>query len=216
MSNSEQQISAKKNQLRKHLRAARNQAAQERSNIANQNLISQLGQLNSFQTAQRLAIYLPIYSEFPTSAIIEDTHSFQKEIYIPCISASQNKTMQFGLLQRDHQGKIQTKKLHKNIYHILEPQNLSESIAIDVQALDIIFMPLLGFNLNGDRLGMGGGYYDRALAFKNNARANRKPCLIGLAYEAQLTHDLCPHPWDIKLDAVITEKQTYHFNSALL
>ena len=215
MSNSEQQISAKKIQLRKHLLATRNQVALELSNTANQALTSQLKQLGSFQTAQRVATYLPIRSEFPTAAIIEDRPSLNKEIYIPRISPNQNNTMQFCLLQRDSQGKIQT-KLHKNVYNILEPQDLAGSDVINARALDIIFMPLLGFNLNGDRLGMGGGYYDRALEFKNNTQPNRRPYLIGLAYEAQLTHDLNPHPWDIKLDAVITEKQTYHFNSSLL
>ena len=215
MANSEPQISAKKLKLRKQLRAKRNQAAQTLENPAQQALTSQLKQLRSYITAKKIAIYSPIGSEFPTISIISDTHSLNKEIYIPRITSSQDHTMQFCLLRRDGQGNIQS-KLQKNIFNITEPQDLSETIAIEAQALDIIFMPLLGFNKKGDRLGMGGGYYDRALEFKNHDSSNPKPYLIGLAYETQLSHDLIPQAWDIKLDAVITERQIYHFNSALL
>jgi len=215
MANSKQQISEKKLQLRRQLRAKRSQAAQTLENLAHQALISQLRQLSLYATAKKIAIYLPIGSEFPTATISVDALSLNKEIYIPRITSSENHAMQFCLLQYDSQGEIQTKLL-KNIYNIPEPEDLPENIAISVQALDIIFMPLLGFNPKGDRLGMGGGYYDRTLEFKNHTPSNPKPYLIGLAYETQLTHDLYPQPWDIKLDAVITEKQIYHFNSALL
>lgn len=215
MANSAQHTSKKKLELRKKLRAARSQTAQEFANTATINLTAELKTLTPYQTAQKIAIYLPIGSEFPTSAILTDTNTLNKQIYIPYISDKQKHTMTFCLLQRDRQGNIQT-ELQENSYNIPEPKEFSKSSAIDEQSLDIIFMPLLGFNLQGDRLGMGGGYYDRALSFKNKTKSFCQPYLIGLAYEAQLTDELNAQPWDIKLDAVITEQQTYHFNSSLL
>ena len=72
-------------------------------------------------------------------------------------------------------------------------------------------MPLLGFDLKGNRLGMGGGYYDRCLAFKKSKV--KKPILLGFAYDFQQVDLLSAEPWDIGLDAIATESQFIHFNN---
>lgn len=69
--------------------------------------------------------------------------------------------------------------------------------------LDVILLPLLGFDASGTRLGQGGGHYDRALSF---TRAFRRPLFIGYAYAAQQTETLPRDPHDVRLDGVITEK----------
>ena len=69
--------------------------------------------------------------------------------------------------------------------------------------MDVILLPLLGFDVHGTRLGQGGGHYDRALAF---ARRGRRPLLVGLAYSVQCVERLPREPHDVRLDAVITEK----------
>ncbi|TCJ12861.1 5-formyltetrahydrofolate cyclo-ligase [Parasulfuritortus cantonensis] len=79
--------------------------------------------------------------------------------------------------------------------------------------LDILFMPLLGFDTAGYRMGMGGGYYDASLAYLTRRRHWHRPRLIGLAFEAQRVDVLPRDPWDIPLDAVITEQRYYRFNS---
>ncbi|MEK6805881.1 MAG: 5-formyltetrahydrofolate cyclo-ligase [Pseudomonadota bacterium] len=71
------------------------------------------------------------------------------------------------------------------------------------EKMDVIFLPLLGFDAHGSRLGQGGGYYDRALSF---ARAFRRPLFVGYAYAVQQTDTLPREPHDVRLDAVITEK----------
>lgn len=80
-----------------------------------------------------------------------------------------------------------------------------------VSALAVLFIPLLGFDARGYRMGMGGGYYDASLAFLDRRRSWRKPRIIGLAFEAQKMHRLPEDPWDIPLDAVITERRYYRF-----
>lgn len=69
--------------------------------------------------------------------------------------------------------------------------------------MDVILLPLLGFDAHGTRLGQGGGHYDRALAF---ARRGRRPLLVGLAYSVQCVERLPRERHDVRLDAVITEK----------
>lgn len=79
---------------------------------------------------------------------------------------------------------------------------------LSVKKLDVIFLPLLGFDAKGTRLGQGGGHYDRALGFK---RCGKRLWLVGLAYEAQYVESLPREAHDIPLDAVITEKKIWRF-----
>ena len=74
-------------------------------------------------------------------------------------------------------------------------------------------MPLVGFDQQGYRLGMGGGYYDATLAFMQHRRLWRKPRLVGVAYECQRVETLPHDPWDMPLDAVLTERQLYYFSA---
>lgn len=80
--------------------------------------------------------------------------------------------------------------------------------------LDILFLPLLGFDDAGYRMGMGGGYYDASLAYLRRRRTWRKPRLIGLAFEVQRVARLPRDPWDVPLDGVITERCYYRFSNA--
>ncbi|MCC7462144.1 MAG: 5-formyltetrahydrofolate cyclo-ligase [Gammaproteobacteria bacterium] len=70
--------------------------------------------------------------------------------------------------------------------------------------LDVVFMPLSGFNPAGHRLGTGGGYYDRLFAFRRHA-ALRRPLLVGIAYDCQRSADFLPQVHDVPLDLLITE-----------
>ena len=69
-------------------------------------------------------------------------------------------------------------------------------------------MPLVGFDEEGGRLGMGGGFYDRSFAF-TRIRPRLRPTLIGLAHELQKVQKLPVEPWDIPLDAVVTDHRIY-------
>jgi len=78
--------------------------------------------------------------------------------------------------------------------------------------LSALLMPLVGFDTQGNRLGAGGGYYDRTLQFSAQTSNKISPLLIGIAYSCQEINALSPQTWDIPLDAVITEKQTICFS----
>jgi len=76
-------------------------------------------------------------------------------------------------------------------------------------ALDLILTPLVAFDTTGHRIGMGGGYYDRSLAFLHSRQHWQKPCRLGLAYEFQKQVMIEPNPWDIPLDGIATEACIY-------
>ncbi|KTC66547.1 5-formyltetrahydrofolate cyclo-ligase (plasmid) [Legionella adelaidensis] len=90
-----------------------------------------------------------------------------------------------------------------NRYGIAEPIPEAE---LHPKKLDIIFIPLVGFDSKGTRLGMGAGYYDRSLAHYQYS------WLIGVAYEFQHIAFIGAQEWDVPLNAIITEKTTYWIN----
>lgn len=89
--------------------------------------------------------------------------------------------------------------LRPNRFGILEPGSKAPALAIE--ALDVVLMPLVGYDLQGNRLGMGGGFYDRAFA----RLRRRRPLRIGLAHSLQQVARLERAPWDIPLHGVCTE-----------
>jgi 5-formyltetrahydrofolate cyclo-ligase len=93
-----------------------------------------------------------------------------------------------------------------NRYRIAEPQG---GKAIAPQALAVVFMPLVGFDGAGNRLGNGAGYYDRFLATRHGTRA--APVLIGIAFECQRRAALPAAAHDVPLDAVVTEQGIQYF-----
>ena len=90
-------------------------------------------------------------------------------------------------------------KLQTNRYGIPEPD--TAAVRIELSEMDLVIVPLVGWDRRGGRLGMGGGYYDRTFS------AEARPPVIGLAYAAQEVEVVPMAPWDIPLDYVLTERE---------
>jgi 5-formyltetrahydrofolate cyclo-ligase len=93
-----------------------------------------------------------------------------------------------------------------NRYGIPEPETAE---LLPPEAMALIVAPLVGFDDQGQRLGMGGGWYDRTLAFRRDTAA--PPWLVGAGFALQHTEPLIAEPWDVALDAVCTEAGTLLF-----
>jgi len=98
-------------------------------------------------------------------------------------------------------------RLRRNRYGILEPA--LRGARCGPMRLDLVVVPLTAFDARGHRLGAGGGYYDRAFA----ARRGSRPRLVGYAYALQQAPALPTEPWDVRLDAVVTDKTLFVFRS---
>lgn len=94
-------------------------------------------------------------------------------------------------------------ELLPNRYGIPEP-DIALSECLDPDQLDVVLLPLVAFDLRGNRLGMGGGWYDRSFAFRLHGQ--RAPLLIGVGYAFQQVDTIEAHAWDVPLDAVVTER----------
>ena len=93
------------------------------------------------------------------------------------------------------------KNFRKNRFGIDEP--ISTEI-LNANQMNIIFIPLVGFDEFKNRIGMGGGFYDRTLAFKKRQQNYKNPKLYGLAFDCQQVEKLETQDWDVPLDAIIT------------
>ena len=96
-----------------------------------------------------------------------------------------------------------------NRFGIPEP---AEAQPLSAEAMDLIVLPLVGFDATGQRLGMGGGWYDRTLAFRRD-RTAPPPWLVGAGFAVQQIDALPIEPWDVPLDAVCTESDTFNLHT---
>jgi 5-formyltetrahydrofolate cyclo-ligase len=92
-----------------------------------------------------------------------------------------------------------------NRFGIPEPDLAPESL-LPASRMDVVVLPLVGFSRDGQRLGTGGGFYDRTLAFRQHAPAS-PPWLVGAGYSFQQHEPLPAREWDVRLDAIVTERE---------
>ena len=93
-----------------------------------------------------------------------------------------------------------------NRFGIPEP-DVEPTSALPASEMALVAMPLVGFDANGTRLGMGGGWYDRSFAFRQTSPA--PPWLVGVGFEAQRVDKIDVEAWDVRADAICTEANTY-------
>lgn len=148
-----------------------------------------------FHQSKNIGCYLALKDEFDCAPLIEAIWQAKKNCYLPVLSTTEDLFLDFALYHRSD-------PLHYNRYKILEPENKN---IIAPSELDVVIMPLVGFDLQGHRLGMGGGYYDRTFAFLLQ-KPVKKPVMVGLGYQAQQV-DALPHDeWDVSVDGILTEQ----------
>lgn len=143
----------------------------------------------------RVAIYSALPEELDASPLIDLARARGCSLYLPRIDRQRlGRRMQFVAMNGRHRS---------NRLGISEPEG---SRIIGARWLDVVFLPLVGFDSGGVRLGTGGGYYDRAFAFRRWRTTWHTPHLVGLAYSLQQVERIIPAAHDVLLDAVITEK----------
>lgn len=167
--------------------------AHEREQFAKQ-LSHQVQKIEDIQHVQKVALYLENDDEIDPKHIYRFLEAQGVELYLPILEDKKLKFAKAG------------KRFKKNKFGIDEP---IATEVLDSKQLDIIFMPLVGFDKNKNRIGMGGGFYDRTLDFKKHSTDHGKPKLYGLAFDCQQLDKIDTQPWDIKLDAIITPSKIY-------
>ncbi|AUZ48739.1 5-formyltetrahydrofolate cyclo-ligase [Pseudomonas orientalis] len=194
-------------QLRRLLRKARRALTPSEQRQAAQGLYRQLAQHPLFRRARHISLYLPTDGEIDPRLLLRAAQRRGKATYLPVLSAWPRTKMVF---QRVRPGD----KLLPNRFRILEPRADTHRQR-KVWALDLVLLPLVGFDNEGGRLGMGGGFYDRSLAYLARRNTWRKPTLLGLAHECQQVDRLAQASWDVPLACTVTDKQWYVAETSL-
>ncbi|WP_430460606.1 5-formyltetrahydrofolate cyclo-ligase [Thalassolituus sp. LLYu03] len=190
-----------KPEIRRAIRQRRNQLTRRQRQQAARQLLHTLRQAPHFQYASRIALYLTNDAEIDTAILLRDLQRRGRQIFLPVLHPLKKGHLSFLPYQR-HTTMV------KNRFGISEP-SFRHTKATPTRFLGLICMPLVAFDGTGNRLGMGGGFYDRTLMFMR--KSGHKPALIGLAYELQKWDELPAEPWDIRLNGIATERTLYRF-----
>ncbi len=190
-----------KQSLRKHIRQQRHRLDQRERHHCAIKVAHNLSRLSLFRNADRIACYLPNDGELDLSDVIKHIWHMRKRCYLPILDHLSNNRLWFAPY-------TPTTPLGSNCYRIPEP-DISPRYFARAHSLDLVLMPLVAFDESGNRLGMGGGYYDRTLSFLHHRTRWRRPKLLGIAYDFQKQDKLPAENWDIPLDGIITEKKYY-------
>lgn len=188
--------------LRRQLRGLRRALSAAEQQQAALGLYRQLSQHPWFRRARHLALYLASDGEISPHLVMQQAVQRGKAVYLPVLSRWPQQRMTFQRID-------EATRWHTNRFGIREPvPDLSRQRVL--WTLDLLCLPLVGFDAHGGRLGMGGGFYDRALA----ACRLPLPAVLGLAHDCQQVECLPLAPWDMPLDAVVTGQRWLACGSA--
>lgn len=187
-----QSLAECKHALRSALRQQRKAIKQTQRLRAARAVTRRLLRCAAVRHARRVAVYLSMGSELPTTALIAVLREHHIKVFAPVLLRGDMRFRTLGA------GRLQT--------HALGMQQPRGGRALPASAMDVVILPLLGFDARGTRLGQGGGYYDRALSHQH-----LRPYRLGLAFAVQQQALLPREPWDQALNAVITECRVHRF-----
>lgn len=164
-------------------------------------LVETVTGLTEFRDARHLAMYLAVDGEMDPAPLVTHARAAGKQLYLPILATDASGLLNFAAWQPDT-------PLYPNRFEIPEPRPRPDELRSPAE-LDLVFTPLVAFDATGNRLGMGGGFYDRSFAFLKSGV--HKPLLIGLAYEFQKLPELRAEAWDVPLTGVATDCGFYRF-----
>ena len=186
--------------LRKQMRSQRRALSAHEHRLASDMALDKILRHPVFMRARHIALFLPNDGEIDISELMPTAWSMNKHCYLPVL-ASPGQRMVFAPMEKDS-------RLELNRYGIPEPQ-VNRRKLLQPQQLDLVLTPLVAFDTQGNRIGMGGGYYDRSFAFLRRRQHWRKPRMLGVAHDFQRVDQLPPQLWDVPLHGVFTNRGFY-------
>lgn len=192
-----------RNQLRKQIRQQRRQLPPQQQHQHAQLISHQVCRHPLFLNSRRIAGYLAEDGEINPELIIEKAWRYKKEVYLPILPPTGHSLFFAPFTPQS--------RLIPNRFGIPEP-DIHPSHWIRARQLNLILLPLVAFDPQGNRLGMGGGFYDRSLEFTRHRKQWHSPHLLGLAHDLQKVDQLPCESWDVPLNMIASEQQLYTIN----
>ncbi|MBN4863904.1 MULTISPECIES: 5-formyltetrahydrofolate cyclo-ligase [Providencia] len=192
-------LSTQRQQVRRTIRQARRQLSPEQQHSAAEQVMHNALHHPKIAQANNIALFLSFDGEINTQPLIDALWQQNKQIYLPVLHPFSAHHLLFLHYHPDSQ-------LVKNRFNIAEPP-LDVRDVLPPEQLDVMLIPLVAFDSQGQRLGMGGGFYDRTLS--NWQKSGFYP--IGLAHDCQHVELLPVAHWDIPLPEIITPKKIWRW-----
>ncbi|MTI88758.1 MAG: 5-formyltetrahydrofolate cyclo-ligase [Balneolaceae bacterium] len=183
-------IQQQKEELRREILASRDTIPEEVWKRKSDQLVSQLMETDLFLKAQKIHCYVSMNQrrEVNTHSFIKKLLAADKEVYVPVTNFEDGTLSHVRLHSFDD--------LSPNIWGVLEPTD-AEKVHIDV--FDLIIVPMVAADKQGNRLGYGKGFYDRFLSHTEGIK-------VGLVFERFVQKEIPTEDFDVKLDVLITNK----------
>ena len=182
---------ALRTQLRQQIRKTRANLTALQQQQAEDSITQQALALIEAQNAQHIALYVSFDGEISTEKLIKTLWAQDKHVYLPVLHPFNPNHLLFLRYLPDT-------LMLKNKFGIWEPK-LNVQNVLPLKELDILFTPLVAFDKQGNRLGMGGGFYDRTL--QNWRNSSFIP--VGLAHQCQQVEQLPTEVWDVPLHQIL-------------
>jgi len=184
--------------LRKELRQRRRSLGLRRQKLAALRLHNRVVSTALFRFSKRIAFTVSRDGEIDPGLLLVTALRRGKSCYLPVMNPCGSAKLGF---RRWNQGQ----RLRKGAFAIPEPALGKRCPA---RFLNLVLLPLVGFDAGGNRLGMGKGYYDRTFAFLRHSK-RQAPVLLGLAHECQRVERLEVASWDVPLRGIVTDQHWY-------
>ncbi|TBL68919.1 5-formyltetrahydrofolate cyclo-ligase [Hafnia alvei] len=190
--------------IRSSVRQLRKNLSADFQHHAAQNIATRVMELPRVQNAHTVSLFLSFDGELNTRPLIERLWQAGKSVYLPVLHPFSRGNLLFLRYSAESEMVL-------NHFGIEEPR-LNVQQVLPVSRLDIIFTPLVAFDATGQRLGMGGGFYDRTLQDWESAYLQQcGPYPIGLAHDCQRVDALPVQEWDVPLPEIITPSTHYRW-----
>jgi len=165
--------------------------------------------LEEFRKSVNIMMYVSFRSEVDTNRYLQDVITLGKKLILPSVD-SKNRSLELYEVRN-------VSELMPGYMGILEP-GIKENGRVELNSIDLIIIPGAGFDLKGNRLGYGGGYYDRLLSGIGSRGSvvgeepipnpqSQTPLFLALAFEEQIVEEVPSEPHDVKMDMIITDKR---------
>ncbi|MBN6710978.1 5-formyltetrahydrofolate cyclo-ligase [Haemophilus haemoglobinophilus] len=184
-------ISSQRQQIRQLIRKKRQKLTALEQTQAEQKITQKALNIIEQYQAEHIALYRSFDGEISTKLLIEKLWQQGKKVYLPVLHPFSHGNLLFLAFQKDT-------PMQQNKFGIFEPK-LDVRNVLPLSQLDLIFTPLVAFDKKGNRLGMGGGFYDRTL--QDWRKKSFIP--IGLAHQCQEVEQLPIESWDIPLADIL-------------
>lgn len=190
--------------IRSSVRQLRKNLSADFQHHAAQDIATRVIELPRVQNAHTVSLFLSFDGELNTRPLIERLWQAGKSVYLPVLHPFSRGNLLFLRYSAESEMVL-------NHFGIEEPR-LNVQQVLPVSRLDIIFTPLVAFDATGQRLGMGGGFYDRTLQDWESAYLQQcGPYPIGLAHDCQRVDALPVQEWDVPLPEIITPSTHYRW-----